>query len=71
MRRGLSDILATEVLLFVWDQCVLTSFDLVIPYAAACILALLDQPLQFFLCRTMRIRKCTKHYKIRKGPAID
>ena len=49
MRRGLSDILATEVLLFVWDQCVLTSFDLVIPYAAACVLALLDEPLQFFL----------------------
>ena len=49
MRRGLSDILSTEVLLFVWDQCVLTSFDLVIPYAAACVLALLDEPLQFFL----------------------
>ena len=49
MRRGLSDILATEVLLFVWDQCVLTSFDLVVPYAAACVLALLDEPLQFFL----------------------
>ncbi len=49
MRRGLSDILSTEVLLFVWDQCVLTSFDLVVPYAAACVLALLDEPLQFFL----------------------
>ena len=49
MRRGLSDILSTGVLLFVWDQCVLTSFDLVIPYAAACVLALLDEPLQFFL----------------------
>ena len=49
MRRGLSDVLSTEVLLFVWDQCVLTSFDLVIPYAAACVLALLDEPLQFFL----------------------
>jgi hypothetical protein len=49
MRRGLSDILSTDVLLFVWDQCVLTSFDLVIPYAAACVLALLDEPLQFFL----------------------
>ena len=45
MRRGLSDILSTEVLLFVWDQCVLTSFDLVVPYAAACVLALLDEPL--------------------------
>ena len=49
MRRGLSDILSNDVLLFVWDQCVLTSFDLVIPYAAACVLALLDEPLQFFL----------------------
>lgn len=49
MRRGLSDVLGMDALLFVWDQCVLTSFDLVIPYAAAVILSLLDEPLRFFV----------------------
>ena len=47
--RGLSDILSTGSVTLCVGPVRSPSFDLVIPYAAACILALLDEPLQFFL----------------------
>ena len=52
-----ADVLSLPALLYVWDQCVLVGFDLVVPRAAACMLYLVRE----FILESPNVRCLRAH----------